>query len=136
METRVKVLVIDDDPDFVASVKAVLEAEGFEVVSASSGRDGLRLIGQADPDLIVCDIMMESSTEGYAVSGAVRFQTLAGAADIPFIMVSSIQSTPDELFPRAAETGAIRPDYYLTKPLDFTRFIDVVRKATGRPVTA
>lgn len=126
------ILVIDDDRDFVASVKALLETEGYEVKTAPSGKEGLALISSADPDLVICDVMMESSTEGYSVSGAVKMHEMLGEAHVPFIMVSSIQASPDELFPRSEELGVIRPDYYLTKPLDIPHFLEVVRKTARR----
>jgi CheY-like chemotaxis protein len=136
MSALPKILVIDDDRDFVAAVQMLLETSGYEVVTAASGKAGLELIGSADPDVVICDIMMESTTEGYALSGAVKLRGLNGASEPPFIMVSSIESSPDDLFPRADELGLIRPDFYLTKPLDVPRFLEVVRKAAARRVYA
>ena len=126
------ILVIDDDRDFITSIRAILEAEGYEVVTASSGKEGLARLSISTPELVICDVMMESSTEGYAVSGAVHMRELLGERHVPFLMVSSIENSPDELFPRSEEVGAIRPDYYLTKPLDIPRFIQVVRKLVPR----
>ena len=136
MSALSKILVIDDDRDFAAAVQTLLESSGYEVIRAASGREGLALISSADPDVVICDIMMESSTEGYAVSSAVKFRELSGASELPFIMVSSIDASPDELFPRSEELGMIRPDFYLTKPLDVPRFLEVVKKAAARRVHA
>ena len=124
-----KILLIDDDADFSASVRAVLEAEGYEVLTAGSGREGLQKIA-AKPDLVVCDVMMESMVEGYAVTLELKFK------DVPVIMVSSIEGSPDELFPRSEEVGAIRPDAYLTKPLDIAHFLATVRRVLGPRVEA
>ena len=129
-----KVVVIDDDRDFAVAVQVLLENEGYDVVHAASGREGLKLVADSAPDLVICDVMMESSTEGYAVSGALKFHELAGGEELPIIMVSSIESSPDELFARSEEVGAIRPDFYLTKPLDIPRFLEVVKKAVARRV--
>ncbi len=129
------ILVIDDDRDFLASVQALLESEGFDVVTASSGKEGLAKI-EAQPELIVSDVMMETATEGYAVSGAVKMHEMLGEGRIPLIMVSSIETSPDELFPRSEELGVIRPDYYLTKPLDIARFLEIVRKTVRRAPAA
>ena len=122
------ILVIDDDKDFLTSVQALLESEGYEVATATSGHEGLALIAQQEPELVVSDIMMETATEGYAVSGRVKMNEVLGDRHIPLIMVSSIESSPDDLFPRSEELVVIRPDYYLTKPLDIPRFLDIVRK--------
>jgi CheY-like chemotaxis protein len=124
------ILIIDDDEDYVASVRAMLESDGFTVLEASSGKAGLEKLVEHRPDLVVLDVMMETTTEGYGVSEAIKYDERYQAySAIPVIMVSSIQESPDELFPRAPEVDMIRPDRYLTKPLDVPRFLEVVRKA-------
>lgn len=130
--TRKKtVLVIDDDADFAASVRSVLEAEGYTVLEAPSGREGLERLSER-PDVVVLDIMMETSTEGYGVSEAIQLSDEYGRyQDIPIIMVSSIRESPDELFPRAPEVDMIRPRRYLTKPLDVPAFLEAVRDMVG-----
>jgi CheY-like chemotaxis protein len=127
------VLVIDDDRDFTTAVTAVLERDGYEVVVADSGREGLRQLRACHPDLILLDVMMETTTEGYGVNEAIKYSDEYQAyQSTPILMVSSIQESPDDLFPRAPETDMIRPDRYLTKPLDIPKFLEVVRKALGR----
>jgi two-component system, OmpR family, alkaline phosphatase synthesis response regulator PhoP len=137
VEKRATVLVIDDDADFRASVKSLLESEGYEVDTASSGKEGLRLLQRHRPDVIMLDVMMESLVEGYAVNQAIKFQPeFEQYADIPIVMVSSIQESPDERFSRATEAELIRPNRYLTKPLDIPLFLEVLEKATRRRTTA
>lgn len=137
MATGKKVLIIDDDPDFRDSVESLLKAEGYQVVQATSGRQGLKQLAENQPDLVVLDIMMESIVEGYAVNQAIKFQPEYRAfADVPIIMVSSIQESPDERFSRAGELDLVRPNRYLTKPLDIPLFLEVVAKATGRGTAA
>ena len=127
------ILVIDDDEDFTAAVRDVLEGEGYAVVTADSGRTGLERLKDCAPDLVILDVMMESTTEGYGVSEAIKFSDEYDAFhDTPVIMVSSIQESPDELYPRALETDMIRPARYLTKPLDMPQFREVVRTLLRR----
>lgn len=124
-----RVLVIDDDEDFRNSVTAVLETEGYSVATASSGRDGLRQLQEVRPDLVILDIMMENASEGYGVNQAIKFQPqFREFQGVPILMVSSIQETPDEVFSRATEVDMVRPDRYLTKPLDIPRFLATVRR--------
>jgi CheY-like chemotaxis protein len=93
----------------------------------------LRLLTLDPPDAIILDIMMRCCCEGYGVTQAVKFRDeYADSRDIPIIMASSIEQSPDELFAMAGEVGMIRPDYYVTKPLDIPRFLEVVRRAVGR----
>jgi CheY-like chemotaxis protein len=127
------ILIIDDDADFTAAVRATLEREGYAVVEASSGAEGLQKLRECEPDLVVLDVMMESTTAGYGVNEMIKhsgeYDTLG---QTPVIMVSSIQESPDDLFPRAPEVDMIRPDRYLTKPLDIQRFLEIVRKTLRR----
>ncbi len=74
MTGSLKVLLIDDDQDFRASVRSLLESEGHQVVEAASGKEGLRQVLQEKPNLIVLDIMMECEVEGYGVTQAIKFQ--------------------------------------------------------------
>jgi CheY-like chemotaxis protein len=133
MAAALTVLIIDDDADYTASVQSLLETEGHEVLVARSGREGLDAVAHRKPDLIVLDIMMESTSEGYAVNQALRYSDeFAAFHDIPIVMVSSIRQTPDERFGRAGEVDMVRPDWYLTKPLEIPRFLDVVHRAAAR----
>lgn len=133
MDTKKRVLVIDDDDDFRATVTAVLSREGYEVAEASSGREGLQQLSSVHPDLVVLDVMMENAFEGYGVNQAIKFQPgYEEFQGIPIVMVSSVQETPDERFGRASEVDMVRPDRYLTKPLDVPRFLQTVRQLTLR----
>jgi CheY-like chemotaxis protein len=133
MAARKTVLMIDDDRDFRASVRALLESEGYDVVEAASGREGLERLARSRPDLILLDVMMETLEEGYGVNEAVKFdERFAELREVPIIMVSSVRETPDERFPMAGELGMIRPDRYVTKPLDVQGFLEMVAKALGR----
>ena len=127
-----KVLIIDDDQDFRASARSLLESHGYVVVEASSGREGLRSVVEQRPDIIVLDIMMECDSEGYGVNQAIKFQdAYADYRNIPIVMTSSIDLSPDERFPMAGELDMIRPDFYLTKPLDIPKFLEVVQRAAA-----
>jgi CheY-like chemotaxis protein len=128
-----KILIIDDDDDFRASVKPVLEGAGYVVYEGRSGREGLAQLVENDPDAIMLDIMMETGEDGYGVNQAIKYQDeYRKYRNTPIIMVSSILQTPDERFPRAAELEMIQPDAYLTKPLDIDRLLDVVKRTLER----
>ena len=123
------VLVIDDDEDFQSSMRMFLESQGYRVVQARSGREGLGKLKECDPDAILLDIMMESANEGYGITFAIKHQPEYEAyKDVPVIMLSSIQETPDERFPRAEEIELIRPDRYLTKPVDLDKLLQTLSR--------
>lgn len=68
MAAKKRILIVDDDADFVESNAQLLRANGYEVVSASNGKDGLALARRLRPDLMLLDVMMASDTEGFEVS--------------------------------------------------------------------
>jgi CheY-like chemotaxis protein len=127
-----KVLLIDDDQDFRTSVRSLLEGHGYQVVEAASGHEGLRMIVEHKPDAVLLDIMMETTVEGYGVTHALKYlDEYAEYRTMPVLMVSSIEESPDERFPMSPEAEMIRPDTYLTKPLDITRFLEILERAVG-----
>lgn len=123
-----KILVIDDDADFRASLTQVLEAEGYSVQGAASAREGLSQIASEPPDLVVLDIIMEYDAAGYEVNQAIKFRDeFLAERNIPVLMVSSIEIDPATLYGRAVEVAMITPDDYLTKPLNIPVFLDHVK---------
>lgn len=106
-----KILVIEDE-DFVReNIVELLDAEGFEVISAENGHDGINLAKAMVPDLILCDVMMPK-VDGYGVLMALRQESATAA--VPFIFLTAKASKAD--FRQGMELGA---DDYLSKP--FTR---------------
>jgi CheY-like chemotaxis protein len=81
-----KILLIDDDPDILESIALVLSAEGFEVLRASSAAEGIDAAEQSLPDLIVCDMMMESIDAGMQAAETIRERL----PHVPIFLLSSI----------------------------------------------
>ncbi len=102
----VKILMIDDDDDFVAGMRILLESRGYEFFSASNGEAGLTRVKEVNPDLILLDVMMETRTEGFHVSLRLRDKSpraeYAAWRDVPILMLTSMHQTtrlrfePDE----------------------------------------
>lgn len=103
-----QILVIEDDPNVRTLILKLLQAEGFDALSAEDGRTGLRLARVHEPDLIICDIMMPEF-DGYEVLSQLRQN--AATATIPFIFLSAKSERTD--LRQGMELGA---DDYLTKP--------------------
>lgn len=86
-----KILIVDDDPDFVLVCRTILEEEGYEVGEAANGSIALKTIRQEPPDLVLLDVMMSTTLEGVDVSKEIESDPdLSG---IPIVMVSSIATT-------------------------------------------
>jgi len=63
-----KVLMIDDDQEFVEAITNVLDAKGYDVVSANDGKDGVAMAKKERPDIILLDVMMTTKSEGFDVA--------------------------------------------------------------------
>lgn len=80
------VLCIDDDPDVLEALQLMLEAQGFVAVQAATAEEGIRAYKQANPDIIVCDLMMEEVDSG--TNFAREMKLLDNKA--PIILLSSV----------------------------------------------
>ena len=128
MPGKPKILIVDDDDDYRASTRDLLEGEGYEVVEAASGAEALQVVRSARPNLIVLDIMMEYQAAGYSINQALKLsEEYRDLRDTPIIMVSSVESDPASLFGWVGDTSPITPDAYMTKPLDVAEFLRKVR---------
>jgi CheY-like chemotaxis protein len=87
MESKGLILVVDDDPDIVATSRIILEGNGYEVHTASSGKDALELLPRVKPDLMLLDVMMASDTEGFDL--AFRLREDPEFKNLPIIMLTA-----------------------------------------------
>ena len=109
-----KILVVDDDPDFVEIMRTILEAHHYTVVTAANGEQGLAQVKAQHPDLMLLDIMMSTVLDGLDVSE--KLAQDPAARYMPVILVSSIAETPHaQLFPMDEQPHM---DAWLSKPVD------------------
>ena len=119
-----KILVVDDDPDFVEFARVVLEREGHTIVSAAGGGEALDKIVEDTPDLIILDVIMDTVLDGLSV--AQELGERSGYRDIPIIMITSIANTDyAELFPT---DEYVHLDTFLTKPVAPERLVKEVNR--------
>ena len=89
-----KILVIDDETDFVEMLKMRLEATGYEVFTASDGRDGLRKASEVMPDLILLDIMMPGM-DGGDVAQKLRERPATSGIPVVFLTAAISEQEAD-----------------------------------------
>jgi DNA-binding response OmpR family regulator len=124
------ILIVDDDRDVFESMKIVLEAEGYRVSWATSGKEALSMARASRPDLMILDVMMESDDEGFQVSYAMKHdRDLSG---IPIIMVTSVASRTGFSFDRDRDEDFLPVNEFLEKPVDPRVLVDKVRENLGR----
>lgn len=123
-----KILVVDDDPDFVEVTRTVLESEGYEVITASNGEEALKKTREEYPDLILLDVMMSTVWDGVHVSDQLAED--AQLRRIPVIMVSSITGTPHAEFFPTDELLSI--DGWVSKPVAPEKLLQKVKDTLGQ----
>jgi DNA-binding response OmpR family regulator len=119
-----KILVVEDEPDMVRGLKDILEFEGYEVVVAETGNEGLQAVSRKQPDCIILDLMLPDLS-GYQVCAEVRRRNL----NTPILMLTAKAQDYDKI--RGFEVGA---DDYLTKPFSvgelLARVMALLRRST------
>ncbi len=114
-----KILVIDDEPDVVCYLSTVLADEGYEVISADNGREGLDRARAEVPDLITLDVTMPGVS---GIEVLTRLRRDPRTAEIPVVVVTGVAS-----FQTITDQRALRPpDGFLQKPVDVGALVSTV----------
>ncbi len=115
-----KILVIEDDADMVVALSMPLEANGYEVITAPTGEEGLRKVKETEPDLIILDVMMETTTAGFQVSLQLRSpdpqSEYAAYRHIPILILTAIHTTTSLRF--GPDEAYLPVDDFVDKPID------------------
>ncbi len=128
MAARATVLVIDDDPDFLEFARIVLESRDYEVLTAESAAEGLALMRQAQPDVVLLDVVMSYTFDGLNATREIREDPqLKGT---PLILISAIVSGEEpELFPA---DESLHHDLFLSKPIEPAELLKQVKELISR----
>lgn len=125
-----KILIIDDDDDLVHALRLPLEAAGYEVFRAASGNEGLKKVKEVNPDLIILDVMMDTTTEGFHVSLALRSpdprSEFKEYSRVPILMLTSIHSTTSLRF--GPDKDYLPVDAFIEKPIEPAELLKKVRE--------
>lgn len=117
--SRPKILIVDDDFEIVDSIRYALEGEGFEVIIARDGNQGLALAEREIPDVMILDMMMPKR------SGFLVLEKLRREADVP---TRVIMITGNEGSRHKAYAELLGVDDYIRKPFSMERLVEAVRK--------
>ena len=119
---RKKILVVDDEPDLVETLTMRLEANDYEVISASNGEDALKKAKSDKPDLVLLDVMMPPPN-GYKVCRMLKDDP--EHKNLPVILLAAKGSDSDKFW--GTESGA---DAYVTKPYNSQELLEKIRSLT------
>ena len=121
-----KILVVDDDPDILDAVSMILETQGYEVVTARDGVDGLATLKAENPDLMILDLLMPKM-DGFAVCKELQDPRWSRYKNIPILILTSVR---EEASRRRyeLETGLeLDVDDYVEKPMAPDVLLDRVK---------
>jgi len=118
---KAKILIIEDDRDILLILKDQLELDGFEVYGAETAQEGLKLLREKRPDLVVLDLNLPDM-DGLKVCQKIREMN-----DLPILMLTARDSISDKL--RGFEYGA---DDYITKPFEYLEVVARIRACLRR----
>ncbi len=116
MKEGLRIVLVDDNTDFLFTMGTFLERNGFAVKTAEGGKEGLELIGKEKPDIVLLDIMMESLFTGFEVCKQIRSQP--ELANTPIIGVSGISADLGVKPRQYADDEYFSPDIFMEKPVD------------------
>jgi len=117
-----RILRVDDDPEIIDSLKIVLETQGYEILIARDGNQGLALAEREDPDLIILDMMMPKR------SGFLVLETLRRSRPVP---VRVLMITANEGSRHKAYAEMLGVDDYIRKPFGMDRLMESVQRLLG-----
>jgi len=124
-----KILIVEDDPDMVIALRMPLEANGYEVYVAASGQEGLQKVKEINPDLIILDVMMETTTAGFQLSLQLRSpdpkSEYAPYRNIPILILTAIHTTTSLRF--GPDEAYLPVDDFVDKPIDPEVLLSKVR---------
>ena len=117
-----RVLLVDDDPEIIESMRTVLESKGYEILVARDGNQGLLMAERENPDLVVLDMMMPKR------SGFLVLERLRRSHPVPMRV---IMITANEGSRHKAYAEMLGVDDYIRKPFAMDRLLDSVQRLLG-----
>ena len=118
------ILIVEDEKELTAILTDELTSNGYRVVAAQNGREGLDLLQSVEPDLIICDRAMP------LMSGYELLERIRGAypqySTLPFIFLTALADPRDR-----HSVSHLEPTAYLEKPVNFDKLLHTIQQAIG-----
>jgi CheY-like chemotaxis protein len=122
-----KILVVDDDRDFIKITRMILQSGGYDVITAASGEEGLKVMRREKPDMVILDVMMAYILEGLDIR-----RQMAADPDLKNIPVIMSTSLTGERVQRNLPSDEYVPDSaWLHKPIDPDKLLEQIKKTIG-----
>ena len=121
-----KILIIDDNPDFLFTTETFLKRNGFVTLTAQDGKKGLELAQQEHPDLVLLDVMMETLYSGFEVCK--RIKTDPHLQSIPIIGISGMAEELGVRYDKERDQEYFSPDIFFEKPVDEEKLLAKIKE--------
>jgi len=124
---RKKILIIDDDEDLLRSFQVILENCGFDVTTCNEGKNGLLLLKNDKPDLLVLDVMMSTKLEGYEMLCLIKHEP--EYREMPVILHTGMRDQIGTSLLSALEDEQLFPNVILQdKPIEPRKLVELIRE--------
>ena len=125
MTNKAKILVVDDDIDFVESTKTILESKPYEVIVAHEGEEGLKKAREENPDLILLDVIMPVK-DGFTAAGQLKKDPQL--SKIPLVMLTGFSSKRQGSSIPVSRGFALEAEDYIEKPVSPAELLSAVEQ--------
>jgi two-component system response regulator VicR len=125
METKRRVVYIEDEPEMIDLVRLILNRRGYEIIGANGGREGLDLVRAQTPDLVLLDLMMPDM-DGWDVYQQMKADE--HTQNIPVIVVTAKAQSIDKVL----GLHIAKVDDYISKPFSPQELVDSVEKVIAK----
>jgi CheY-like chemotaxis protein len=124
-----KILIIDDNPDFLFTTGTFLKRNGFATLTAEDGKKGLEMAQKEHPDLVLLDVMMETLYSGFEVCK--RIKTDPQLQSIPIIGISGMADELGVRYEKERDQEYFSPDAFFEKPVDKEKLLAKIKEFLG-----
>jgi len=124
MTEKKKVLLVDDDPDFVEAVKIIVQSGGYDVRVACDGKEGLEAVAAERPDIIILDVMMPVM-DGHKTCAALKGNK--ETADIPIILLTAVADRVTTSTYTHRDMLESEAEDYMPKPVEPKELLELIK---------
>ncbi len=126
-----KIMIVDDDPDYIKVIKAILEREQYTVVTAGDKTEGMEKIRAEQPDLAILDVMMHAWQDGFEMSRQLKKDPQF--KNMPILMLTAVENRTGIGFKSTAGDPTWLPvDVFLDKPVEPDVLLSEVKKLLSK----
>lgn len=124
MARKKKILIVDDDLDFITGLKMILDNAGYEVKLTDNVKDGMKALTEDMPDLIILDVMMENFDDGFNMCADIKHDDRF--KHLPVIILTAVTEVTGLKFDPETDGEYLEADEYMEKPIIPEIFLDKI----------